>query len=584
MHGPPLASDVNSDLTRTLRVVDAGNKTNAQRRRSGERPPGDCAESEPLPGSDVPGENAAHLACAVVESASEAMVVARPDGVINGWNAEAERLYGYSAAEAIGRPLEFYASPEQAIDVPELLRSIAGGERVLHYDKRRARKSGIPFDAHIEIFGVRDAKDNLIGIASIHRDMAEQRSAVLALREAETELRARLEQQSAIAELGQRAFRTTEVSPLLDEVAASVARTLGVEFCEVLELQPGGQSLLLRAGIGWNDGLVGRARIAAALDSQAGYTLSTLEPVIVEELGSENRFNASRLLLDHGVASGVSTIIGNPERPYGVLGAHSRSKRRFGRDDINFMQATANIVAAVVERLASEKALHQAQAYTRGLIEASVDGILVIDRDLVISDVNEQMSKLTELPKSMLVGSRFDACFTDPALAEAVVRKTLSEGMVTNYDLTLRAASGKDLLVSLNASIFYDAAGNACGVFASARDVTEQRRIERELREQQSYSRALLEASLDALLVVDSELRITDVNDQTVSFTGYPREELISVPFPSLFTEPERDGAAVRAALAQGFVKDYGLTMRSARGLGCRSRLTPRFTRTPPAR
>ena len=382
----------------------------------------------------------------------------------------------------------------------------------------------------------------------------------------EARLRTRLEEQSVVARLAQQGFRATELSPLLDQVAGLVATTLGTEFCEVLELQPRDQSLLLRAGVGWNDGLVGRATVAAALDSQAGYTLSTLEPVIIEDLVSETRFNGTQLLMNHGVVSGISTIIGNPERPYGVLGAHSRTRRKFSGDDVSFLQSVANIVASVAERLASERALRQAQAYTRGLIESSVDGMVVVDKELVITDVNEKMSELTDLPKSMLIGSRFDACFTDSAQAAAGVLRTLSEGAVTDYDLTLRAASGKECLVSLNASIFYDEAGNALGVFASARDVTEQRRTQRELQQQQSYSRALHEASLDALFAVQPDLRITDVNHQAVSFTGYSREELVGVAFSSLFTEPERAMEAVRKTLADGFVKDYGLTVNSSQG------------------
>ncbi len=385
-------------------------------------------------------------------------------------------------------------------------------------------------------------------------------------REAEAELRARLAQQEAIATLGQHALRAVELSPLLDEAVAAVARTLGVEYCKVLELQPGGKALLLRAGVGWKEGLVGQATVSAGLDSQAGYTLGTRQAVIVEDLASDSRFSGPPLLREHSVVSGISTVIGNPEHPWGVLGAHTRSPRKFTRDDANFIQAVANVVAGAVERLASEQALRRAQAYTRGLIEASVDAMLTIDNELVITDVNEQMARLTEMPRTMLIGSRFDACFTDPERAAAGVRKTLSEGMVTNYDLTLRAASGRELLVSFNASIFHDETGQARGVFALARDVTEQRRVERELRAQQSYSRGLIESAVDALFAIDPEMRITDVNEQTVTFTGYTRGELTGVSFPGLFTEPERAAAGVRTALAEGFVKDYELTVRAADG------------------
>ncbi|HZO81891.1 MAG TPA: PAS domain S-box protein [Candidatus Binataceae bacterium] len=385
-------------------------------------------------------------------------------------------------------------------------------------------------------------------------------------REVEAELRARLTQQEAIATLGLRALRTVEVGPLLDDAVAAVARTLGLEYCEVLELQADGRMLLLRAGVGWNEGLVGNATVSAGLDSQAGYTLSTRQPVMVEDLARDGRFSGPSLLREHGVVSGISTVIGNPDRPWGVLGAYTRSRRKFTRDDANFVQAAANVLAGAVERMSAEAALRAAQAYTRGLIEASVDAMLTIDDNLAITDVNEQMARMSEMPRTMLIGSRFDACFTDPERAAAGVHMTLREGAVTNYDLTLRAASGKELLVSFNASIFYDAAGKPRGVFALARDVSEQRRIERELRRERNYSRALLESSVDALFAIDPDMRITDVNEQTVTFTGYSRAELTGAPFPSLFTEPEHAAAGVRTTLAEGVVRDYELTVRSATG------------------
>jgi two-component system sensor histidine kinase/response regulator len=213
-----------------------------------------------------------------------------------------------------------------------------------------------------------------------------------------------------------------------------------------------------------------------------------------------------------------------------------------------------------------KKELQEAHAYTRGLIESSVDAMLAVDSNLIITDINERMAALSETPKTMLVGSRFDSLFTDRERAAAGVRQTLTEGAVTNYDLMLRTLGGRDVLVSFNASIFYDAAGKVRGIFAVARDVTEQRRTEQQLREQQSYSRSLIEGSIEALLAVDPDLKITDVNEQTVRLTGYSRAELTGASFPTLFTNPERAAEGVRQTLAEGFVKDYELTLCSAGG------------------
>ncbi len=176
------------------------------------------------------------------------------------------------------------------------------------------------------------------------------------------ELAMRANQQAAVAELGQLALEGAELQSLMDEASQQVARKLGVEFCKVLELLPDEENLLLRAGVGWKPGLVGSLTVGAGLDSQAGYTLFTRQPVIVEDLTREERFSGPALLLEHGVVSGLSVIIGGPRLPFGVLGAHSRARRTFSEDDIHFLKAIANILAAAIQRKRTENELQALNA------------------------------------------------------------------------------------------------------------------------------------------------------------------------------------------------------------------------------
>jgi PAS domain S-box-containing protein len=168
-------------------------------------------------------------------------------------------------------------------------------------------------------------------------------------------LQGRIHQQSLIAQLGVRALHT-DVDTLLNEAAVVVAQGLEVEYVKVLELLPGEQQLLLRAGVGWQEGLVGRATESAGVQSQAGYALLAQQPVIVEDLRTETRFSSPWLLHAHGVISGMSVIIEYRERAFGVLGAHTQQRRQFTHDDIHFLQAIANILGAAIEREQSYRA------------------------------------------------------------------------------------------------------------------------------------------------------------------------------------------------------------------------------------
>ncbi len=169
------------------------------------------------------------------------------------------------------------------------------------------------------------------------------------------ELRAR--QQVAISKLAQHALSNKGLSTVFNESVTIVREVLGFEFCEVLELQAGGDSLLMRAGTGWKEGCIGQATLQVGPNSQAGFTLLSNEPVIVEDLRRETRFSASKLLLNHSVLSGITVLIHGRQQPYGVLGAHLNRPRKFTADDLHFLQSVANVLAASVERRGLEEEL-----------------------------------------------------------------------------------------------------------------------------------------------------------------------------------------------------------------------------------
>src|SRR5207249_7640858 len=140
----------------------------------------------------------------------------------------------------------------------------------------------------------------------------------------------------------------------------------------------------------------------------------------------------------------------------------------------------------------------------------------VLFRSLTITDVNEQMIRSTGYGREELIGSPFKDYFTEPERASTGVRQTLAQGSVTNYELVLKSKGGKRTVVSFNAGTFRDTAGRIAGILAAARDITAQKRLEEQLRDQQNYNRSLIESSVDALMTVDPSGVITDVNEQTV--------------------------------------------------------------------
>jgi two-component sensor histidine kinase len=165
------------------------------------------------------------------------------------------------------------------------------------------------------------------------------------------ELRLRASQQEAVARLGERALIQADLQEFFDDSARIIAEILGIEFVKILELLPGDAELLLRAGVGWKPGLVGRAHVSTLRGSQAGYTFTAGGPVVVENLATETRFESPTLLHDHGVVSGLSCpIAGRDGRAYGVVGAHTATQRKFSESDVAFLTAVANVIAGAIQR------------------------------------------------------------------------------------------------------------------------------------------------------------------------------------------------------------------------------------------
>ncbi|MEE2566286.1 sensor histidine kinase [Hyphobacterium marinum] len=162
-----------------------------------------------------------------------------------------------------------------------------------------------------------------------------------------TEITVRLEQQRALAELGSIALSEESFDNFLQTLTEVLARILHCPMTKVLQFADEADLLNLRAGVGWRDGLVGKARVGIDQDSQAGYTLNANEPVLVSDLTTETRFSGPLLLRQHNVKSGMSVVIaGNTSRPFGVLGVHSDKSRTFSAADATFLQSVANIISS----------------------------------------------------------------------------------------------------------------------------------------------------------------------------------------------------------------------------------------------
>jgi PAS domain S-box-containing protein len=192
--------------------------------------------------------------------------------------------------------------------------------------------------------------------------------------------------QAEAAELGQDALRGAPFQEVLDGAVRRVARALGVDYGNVAEMLPGGDEFLLRAGVGWKEEAVGRATVKSS-GSEPGYTVLSDRPVIVENAATETRFAPLPRLLGEEAVSAMSVVISTAEGPYGALGAHSRRRRTFTRDEINFLQAVANMLGMAIERRRAEERLRHVNRAHRALSTSNEALVRATDESALLRQI-----------------------------------------------------------------------------------------------------------------------------------------------------------------------------------------------------
>ncbi|WP_436343871.1 PAS domain-containing protein [Natronorubrum sp. FCH18a] len=310
-------------------------------------------------------------------------------------------------------------------------------------------------------------------------------------------LQRRIHQQEVVADLGQQALAVDDLDELMRAASVAVAETLGNEYCKVLELLPGGDEVFLREGVGWQEGLVGNATVPTDRDSQAGYTLISREPVVVDDLRTEERFSGPELLTDHDVVSGISVIIGSLEEPWGVLGTHTTDRREFTDHDASFVQSVANVLASAIENERAETELEEMY----GRIS---DAFFSLDKEWNFSYLNDSAHDLINPSDRELVGTNIWDEFPD-----ALGRK---------FEAKYEYAMDRQETVSfeeyypdpLDAWFEVRAYPSETGLSVYFRDVTDRKERERKLRQSERRYRTLAERFPNGIVTMfDDDLRYT---------------------------------------------------------------------------
>ncbi|HLZ49552.1 MAG TPA: PAS domain S-box protein [Candidatus Acidoferrum sp.] len=440
----------------------------------------------------------------ILESSTEYSLIGKDlDGKILLWNEGARRMYGYSAEEVVGKlNSEVLHTPEDvATGKPREIMAAALRDGKWEGVIGRVRKDGRRISARVVITPRRDGQGKPVGFLLISKDISHE------IRFAEEIRKTKLFDNAIVG-------NAKEAVDFIANILES-----STEY-SIIGKDLDGKILL------WNEGA--RRLYGYEPEEVVGKANSSILHA-PEDVAS----GKPRELLDAALRDGKWEGTINRRRKNGkqfTARVVITPRRDSSRKPIGFLLISKDISDEI--RLTEE--VKATQFYTRSLIESNIDALMTTDPLGIISDVNQQMVALTGYTREELIGTPFKNFFTDPGRAEEGIRLVLREGRVTNYELTANSKDGRKTVVSYNASTFRDAAGKLQGVFAAARDITEQKKLEQQLRDSEAYNRGLIEASVDGLITVDPSGSISDVNEQMCRMSGFsarsssaPRSQII---------------------------------------------------------
>jgi PAS domain S-box-containing protein len=507
---------------------------------------------------------------AIFNSANFSSIATDARGVIQIFNVGAERMLGYTAVEVLNTitPADI-SDPQEVIAraralSAELDTPIAPGFEALVFKASRGiediyeltyiRKDGSRFPAVVSVTALRDDGGAIIGYLLIGTDNTARRQAEDALRTAGA-------LQSAIFNSANFSSIATDARGVIQIFNVGAERMLGYAAAEVL-------NTITPADISDPQEVIARARaLSAELDTPIAPGFEAL--VFKASRGIEDIYELTYIRKDGSRFPAVVSVTalrddGGAIIGYLLIGTDNTARKR------------------------AEEALLKSGALQSAIFNSANFSSIATDARGVIQIFNvgaERMLGYTALdvlntitpadisdPQEVVARARALSAELGTPIApgfEALVFKA-SRGIEDIYELTYIRKDGSRFPAVVSVTALRDAEGAIIGYLLIGTDNTARKQVEadrqkldRRLRDQQFYTRSLIESNIDALITTDPSGYITDVNKQMEALTGRSRDELIGAPFKSCFTDPQRADESIRRVLAEKTITDYELSARA---------------------
>ena len=290
------------------------------------------------------GERAEQHLAAIVESSDDAIVSKDLNGIIVTWNKGAQRLFGYSAEEIIGKPVTTLMPPERQIEEPGILTRIRRGERIEHYETIRQRKDGTLMDVSLTVSPVRDSNGRIVGASKIARDVTEQKRAAAALDRHASE-------QAALYQFTDKLFRAQSLDDMYESALDAILHAVRCQRASILLFDSAGVMRFVR----WH-GLSDEYRRAVEGHSPWTPDVSNPTPVCIGDIASADLSgDLKRTVTDEGIGALAFIPLMAQGRLVGKFMAYFDEPHAFEPAEIDLVITIARQLGFSIERVRAEQ-------------------------------------------------------------------------------------------------------------------------------------------------------------------------------------------------------------------------------------
>jgi PAS domain S-box-containing protein len=463
---------------------------------------------------------------AIVENAPFGYYRVGKDGLWQYVNPVWERMHGLSSEEIIGKPFEITQPPDSVGEAGELVKRALAGEAMVGEFGRLTREGNTEYHS----FNIQPVKHctEIIGIEGFINDITERKRAEEALRDSEEKHRT-----------------------LFESMAQGVVYQNADG--QIISANPAAERLL-----------------GLTLAQMLGRTSTDPRWKAIHEDGSDFPGDTHPAMIALKTGKEVSHVVMGVFHPganeYVWINIHAVPQFRRGETKPYQVYTTFD---DITQRKRAEEGLRESEQFNREVIANVQEGVAVYDREFRCQLWNRFMEELSGVPASEALGK----CAFDlfPHLREQkldrMIRRALAGEVVHTPDTPfLVPTTGKSGWVSNTYSPHFGARGEIIGVIGTVRDITERKRAEEAVRRASAYNRSLIEASLDPLVTIAPDGKISDVNNATEKVTGLSRQQLLGTDFSDYFSDSGKARAGYEQVFREGLVQDYELEIRHRDG------------------